>query len=198
MYKYFYILILILSIIVFVFLSYEMYSLIKCNAEKKIIYQLLAPIGILLSAFLASLSVLKNINNTNKIEEEKNKQKKLDSVKRLNIFLHDINESIEEIDENTNLHFTCLTSQLLKESRILIENDKEILSLDISEKLRKILFNIRRIEGFTNMLKAKDIDKLSTIKICDDDSLKTILQFRDEILKDMTFITNKLDIKFDK
>jgi hypothetical protein len=69
----------------------------KLNNDLETVTKLLVPLGVLLSAALASISVLKSIDNTNRIEKEKEKRDLYD--KRLNVH-NDIFEATKEIIQN--------------------------------------------------------------------------------------------------
>lgn len=74
-----------LSITVFIIITSNI-IVAKLNNDLETIIKLLVPLGILLSAALASISILKSMENTNRIEKEKEKRDLYD--RRLKIYNH--------------------------------------------------------------------------------------------------------------
>ncbi|MFW2378901.1 hypothetical protein ACN9J5_07400 [Aliarcobacter butzleri] len=77
-------LLFIIIMFIFIYLDY------RPNGKFENITKLIPAIGIILSALLASVSVLKSIENTNRIEEEKKEKEKKQFLNKLRIYIAEL------------------------------------------------------------------------------------------------------------
>lgn len=90
--------------------------------------ELLAPIGILLSAFIASSSLIKSIQNTKNLEQEKQKEEKQKQKMKLLAYL-------------ARLEISCMTfKKILKRQAPVIQKTLENISIHLDDEI-KILRN---------------------------------------------------------
>lgn len=151
---------------IFVF-AFLIGSLFTFNIDN--IVKLLVPFGVLLSAGLASVSVMKSIVNTNRIEEEKKKidkenvKNKLSAYLRLhfsyiNMYQKDFKDSIASRELLKN--FVNKQTQYLQ----LLINDKDILSLEKTEIIKIITDIESNIEIIELMIKNPE-EEIDTLQV---------------------------------
>ena len=172
----------------------ELVCLYKAGIKGEI-YSLLPTVGILLSAIIAALSLIINIENTNRKALEKENLNIKNSIRRLLIYLNDINESIKLIEESTSFINFNISALLLKDSRLQIENDKEILSLKKSNEIGKLLYSIRQLEAYSYIIdKFMEKNKASDefLKDSNKDHQKNIMQIKSDILKNIEFLKKQI------
>lgn len=127
-----------------VFSSIIIVLLFNFTMEKFI--KLVVPLGVILSAAIASLSVLKSINNTNILEEKKKKQEQERAKLRLSLYLSDITDAFNILKFTSAPNYLAYIQiyEYLSQIRVLIENDKEVLNLIHIEDILLILSSMRR------------------------------------------------------
>lgn len=145
---------------------------------------IIAPLAILVSALLASYSVLMNIENTNQLETTKNQRlKKRNSI----VLINDLEFLLKEIDEQINMMNSSLDdinnykyTDVQKEKRLFRIAEK-ITSLDINEynsiDLVRELGDIQKLiyDGIhTADILFNYIDKINSTE--QDPNIKTIIQ----------------------
>lgn len=112
-------------IVVFTFL---IASLVTFNLDN--IVKLLVPFGVLLSAGLASVSVMKSIDNTSRIEREKEEKENEKVIKQLDAILSHLTIKICIIDQIENIEYLkSEKNSIEKISNNLFINEK-IMSLN--------------------------------------------------------------------
>ncbi len=127
-------------ILIIIFNMLSVVSFFNINSEK---YPLVASVGIMISAFIASASVLKNIHNTNAIEKEKKKNREKERKARLEFYLSDIKKVVINGNKMSSQPEFILVIPLLNETYKNIEKDKEIIGHYSSMKLNNVFFNLR-------------------------------------------------------
>lgn len=159
-----------LLFIVFITICFYLFDSTDDNFIK-----LLAPLGIILSASIASLSVLKSIQNTNNIEEVKNKKEEESYKNKLTLYLTEIKNFVY-IYESAYLSFkknnpaylnTNFTISLIKEmtqkkmnlAKNLMLKDTDFISKSNGKSLINIISFINNLELFFYDVKDFDITK---------------------------------------
>lgn len=136
-------------IIILLFLFTDLASIYETkktlDEHTKIFFSFITPTGIMLSAALASLSVLKNIKNTNMIEKSKEKKEKEETKARLEFHLSEVKQLLKNNKEIESLSVLTFNTPLLRESFKNIESDKKIISQYSKTELNKILYTLRVI-----------------------------------------------------
>ena len=133
----------VIGIVFFVIVSLLIVYFIKIQQYEEVV-RLLVPLGVLISALIASYSVMVSIDNTNKIEKEK-EAKKLHSRLDISFYILDKNkENIRLLEE-----YTKTDNPLFHKSSIV---DTLNLSLKNLEKLEKQITvsptTIARVESY--------------------------------------------------
>lgn len=131
---------------------------------------LLPPIGIILSALLASISVLRTIENTNRIEKEKAEKNKIEIKKISEIYILKLTQSFYNFfDINDSLKASTLR---VKEDYNLIIQNRDIVNyldnylLDIMNIIDNFIESNNFILEEINQLKEKiTLDKINQLKI---------------------------------
>lgn len=131
---------------------------------------LLPPIGIILSALLASISVLRTIENTNRIEKEKAEKNKIEIKKISEIYILKLTQSFYNFcDINDPLKASTLR---VKEDYNLIIKNQGIVNyldnylLDIMNIIDNFIESNNFILEEINQLKEKiTLDKINQLKI---------------------------------
>lgn len=144
-----YIILVILSILIFGILSYIIFESFISN-DKETIIKLLVPVGVLLSAGLASTSVMKSIHNTNRIEEEKRKKEHKRNLNKIEVYINKLLWNIytytELMKTNNSINFFNFNSKKMHKNFIrvsdLINKDDELLSLIDSDDYGDFLFKL--------------------------------------------------------
>ena len=164
---------IVLSLIVF-FLTFAIYifflvafsgSEVEVTQKYNNIVILLPPIGIILSALLASISVLRTIENTNRIEKEKAEKNKTEIKKISEIYILKLTQSFYDFfDIKDPLNATTLR---IKEDYNLIIKNRDIVNyldnylLDIMN----IIDNFIEVNTFIVDSINESKDKISQTKI---------------------------------
>lgn len=151
----FYYIILFLIIIVLLGSILIILKFIPSSYLNNDFYKLLAPIGIMLSALLASLSVLKSISNTNRIEQNKKVEEEKGIKNRLEFYFN-------------QMKFILYHYKLIEDGIKNIENIKSEKSIDEENKLFKDIFDK------LDILQSKIYSDSSIISIIDSDILAKV------------------------
>lgn len=190
-------------IVVFSFLIGALFTFNVDNIVK-----LLVPFGVLLSAGLASVSVMKSINNTNRIEKEKEEKKVKNTLDRLEYYLNQLDYNTKGykkafeayelfIEKKENFEFQNVellynrTNHILKSIRtdseliVTIENELIITILMTNELILDILKKI------TNNELKDETSSLNNIKTIYYELIKQIESQINNTLK--TYSLNKLN-----
>lgn len=136
-------------IFILVFNTFLPLDILKIKNE---VYPLLAGIGIMLSAFLASISVMNSVQNTNRIEEEKEKRELYD--RRLIIY----NTLSEIINDNPLQSYLKSIKPIIEFNNKVSVSEfifKSIISKDIdklTKDLRSLFWEHQIIEELENSL----------------------------------------------
>lgn len=138
-------------IIILLFLFTDLASIYETkktlDAHTKIFFSFITPTGIMLSAALASLSVLKNIKNTNMIEKSKEKKEKEETKARLEFYLSDLKQLLVAYkDLKTYAHIDVATRIIIKIQKNL-DNDKKIISQFSKTKLTDLSYDMHVISS---------------------------------------------------
>lgn len=125
-------------ILILIYITFFETDLFNVKKEK---YPILAAIGIILSAFIASISVMRNIENTNIIEKKKetqirNKAEILFSTIKSTILSNINKQNLKLIDIKT-------ASKILEDSLTKIEADREVISLCNSKEILTLIVEIQ-------------------------------------------------------
>jgi len=111
----------------------------------KLVLSLLPAISIMLSAVLASLSVLKSINSNKIIDIEKKEREEKEIKIRLETQLRDILFVINAKRKNEDILTHKILLSIIKHNIDNIEKDKEIIGKYGNTDLREILYSFRII-----------------------------------------------------
>ena len=171
--------VVILLFVVFVLIITHLFTSTYENFIK-----LLAPLGIILSASIASLSVLKSIENTNRIEEEKKESDKHKLKEKLELYIRlliQINFDNLIIDQKGNRKH----AEEIHDIYELFLKDKDLLAFINSDVGSKFLYSIKTLAKCTSsQVVGKDNESISkdfAIKIyLLTESKKNINKFIDE------------------
>jgi hypothetical protein len=105
------------------------------NVNNEIVIKMLPPLGITLSALLASTSVMKSIQNTNKIEERKKEKEKKQFKNKLKIYMNEVKYFID-FYKTMSINFDKFTQTEIKESLIMnqknLTHSKNLIIKDIN------------------------------------------------------------------
>lgn len=115
----------IIIMFVFIFLDY------KPNQKFENITKLIPAVGIILSALLASVSVLKGIKNTNRIEKEKEEKEEKQFLNKLRIYIADLEFFIKFFKGTCSKSDIYIRDKLLLNQKIL-NHSKNSIFKDIS------------------------------------------------------------------
>lgn len=111
------------------------------------VLRLIVPFGIILSAALASVSVLKSITNANMIEKSKEKKEKEETKARLEFYLSDLKQLLVAYkDLKTYAHIDVATRIIIKIQKNL-DNDKKIISQFSKTKLTDLSYDMHVISS---------------------------------------------------
>jgi hypothetical protein len=152
---------LILILIVISFISGAIYN--NYSIDNDIVIKMLPVLGITLSALLASTSVMKSIQNTNKIEKNK-KQNELEvKINKMTFYLKLVQSYIQMyitdfksiLDDDLMEDFKIKLEEYLK----LILNDNELKALNDKEIRSYIVFMEMNINCTTRYLNNKEYPK---------------------------------------
>lgn len=146
----------VILILIIYFLSITVFKYFITEKEEEII-KFLPPIGIILSALLASLSVLRTIDNTNKIEKEKKEKEEKQFKNKLKIYMNETIFFVEtylqfhkgkifEMDNNTRIKILSWVEKAASHSKNLMIKDVSFL-----EKIEKNEFSIIKNLNFFEM-----------------------------------------------
>lgn len=129
---------------------------------------LLPPIGILLSAFLASVSVLKNIENTNRIEKEKKEKEEKQFLNKMKIYIAEVEyfvklfkHTFSDYEKETDIEkkeTTLIYQKSLNHSKNLIIKDINFIEHLESDEYELIRL-INSIEIIIDIILQKEYDK---------------------------------------
>jgi len=122
--------------------------------------KLIAPLGIILASFIASASVMKSINNTIQLEEERKKEEKNKAIKRFNIYTYQLSHSLEKESENFSIgraisHFDEYLKNIQNDNNLISNLDLE----DIFEFIYKAKIEIQNKEKDQYQAYLKEIIK---------------------------------------
>ncbi len=162
-------LIVVLTIILFIIIIGFLFNAFLTKDMDTII-KLLVPTGIILSAALASTSVMKSIYNSNLIEQRKTIEKNEKVKNKLKLYLKLIHSFIsmyaldfkEILDEKIVLEAFIKTQE---EYLLLLLNDDDIKSIEGSEIIRIIVYLEMNIDMtkkvlYSDMVKINDLKNL--------------------------------------
>lgn len=188
---------LVSIIIVISFISGVIYIELNVNIDNVI--KMLAPLGITLSALLASTSVMKSIQNTNKIEERKKEKEEKQFKNKLKIYmseilyildLHKASKMNEKVYSDKSYEYlSSLILKTINQTKNLIINDANFLErIEISE------FNLIRYLNVIEIALEEISKKYEKIL------LDTINENFNEIIKEVKSINEiyNLKLKLDK
>lgn len=161
------------------------------NGRFDSITKLIPAIGIMLSALLASVSVLKNIENTNRIEKEKEeKQKKqfqnklkiyLSEIESFIVFYKEISSSFNKFSDNEKDKSFLINQNNLNHSRNLIIKDINFFE-NIQDDEYKIIRLMNIIEIYLNFFSKSKYNEETHKKIdeCVDSLEKLINEIKEK------------------
>jgi len=172
------------------------------DGNSKDFISLLAPLGIILSASIASLSVLKSIENTNRLEKEK-KKKELELFKNKSIiYLLEINRfiflyhsaylAIKKISQehlHTNMTIKGIKDAVFKDLlfvKELIIKDTDFISSYDGKKISKVLRTLTSIEMFFE--KFDDMNDSEIFLLSNNDELLTT----NFVLRELIILINNI------
>lgn len=171
----FYFLLWILAIAFFIYIS-------KSILDNKIDLSSISALAILLSAFLASLSVLKSINFSNQTTIETNLNKKNTNLVFFDFVLLDIYRQITFI-KNEFLHLSQRHSKLLEKKHencsIVDEANSYLINLIVSRK-NQLLNRLKQLEDREILFSLDEGQRIIVFKISND--ISTINELLDHII----------------
>lgn len=157
---------------------------------------LLPPIGIILSALLASISVLRTIENTNRIEKEKAEKNKIEIKKLSEIYILKLTQSFYNF-LNINDSLKATTSRVKEDYNLIVENKDIVNYLDNNLLgIMNILDNFIEFNNIylENLNKLEKGVKLEKIKLEEINQIKTNrITFNKEKYAEYIKILEKLD-----
>lgn len=153
-----------LALVLFLFIIYSI--TISSSSE---IRSLLMPLGVLISAMLASVSLMKSIENTNKIEKEKIKRELYEKRKKIIFTIFDLRVKLQVFDDK-NKRLTIKSAfvleciDILKDSYFIFDH-KETKTIDIIfKKLMQLHSHLLEIEKTNYDISKEKDDVLQLLK----------------------------------
>jgi hypothetical protein len=143
-------------------LFFNIIYLITTSSNKGAL-QLLVPLGVLISAGLASVSLMKSIHNTNCIKEEGKKDKKDNATKYLYTIIENINYELSIFEKyfETTKELNIYSVDEIKNNITKIEMQQFIVEYYKSEYnklfIRNLGTTINSLQNLINKLEDKDI-----------------------------------------
>lgn len=165
---------------------------------------LLGAFGIIISAFIASFSVLKNIENTNKIEETK-KSKKIKSLfqslilisNKINVFeysLQDIKDSSVNEKYKMNLHLHKLTIPYLLKIRDSIIKEDYSAYIEDENNYILLLESIDIIDNLSILLEFIEKNEILEHEQFREDANNSIPKLKDKCKVLIDYYRDKINI----
>ncbi len=131
------------------------------------IKSLLVPLGVLISAMLASVSVMKSIDNTNKIEVEKIKRELYDRRKKVIFIIFNLWTKLQLVEDKKNtskpyfleLKFIDECMDTIKDSYFIFDNQDYVIIKPIFDNILELINYSFILNDMKNNISNKNFDQ---------------------------------------